>query len=94
MKILLIEDEADLLSSLARTLREENYAVDTAMDGEEGLYKAESADYDAIVLDVMLPRMDGWEILRRLRSFKKTPVLLLTARDTARRRRRLRGEAF
>jgi len=86
MRILLIEDEADLLASLARALREEGYAVDTAMDGEEGLYKAESADYDAIVLDVMLPRLDGWEILQRLRPSKKTPVLMLTARDAARDR--------
>ena len=86
MRILLIEDEADLLASLAKALREEGYAVDTATDGEEGLYKAESADYDAIVLDVMLPRLDGWEILQRLRPSKKTPVLMLTARDAARDR--------
>ena len=86
MRILVIEDEADLLASLAKALREESYAVDTATDGEEGLYKAESADYDAIVLDVMLPRLDGWEILQRLRQTKKTPVLMLTARDAARDR--------
>ena len=86
MRVLLIEDEADLLASLARALREEGYAVDTATDGEEGLYKAESADYDAIVLDVMLPRLDGWEILQRLRQSRKTPVLMLTARDAARDR--------
>jgi len=86
MRILLIEDEADLLASLARALREEGYAVDTATDGKVGLYKAESADYDAIVLDVMLPLLDGWEILQRLRQSKKTPVLMLTARDAARDR--------
>ena len=86
MKILLIEDETDLLASLAKALREEGYAVDTSTDGETGLYKAESADYDALVLDVMLPRLDGWEILRRLRELKKTPVLMLTARDAARDR--------
>jgi len=86
MRILLIEDEADLLASLARALREEGYAVDTATDGKVGLYKAESADYDAIVLDVMLPLLDGWEILQRLRQSKKTPVLMLTARDSARDR--------
>ena len=86
MRILLIEDEADLLASLARALREEGYAVDTATDGEEGLYKAKNADYDSIILDVMLPRLDGWEILARLRQSKKTPVLMLTARDTARDR--------
>jgi two-component system OmpR family response regulator len=81
MRILVIEDEPDLLTGLARSLREEGYAVDTAQDGEDGLYKAESVNYDAVVLDVMLPRLDGWEVLRRLRVTKKTPVLLLTARD-------------
>lgn len=86
MRILLIEDEADLLASLARALREEGYAVDTAADGEEGLYKATEIAYDAIVLDVMLPRLDGWEVLGRLRKSKRTPVLMLTARDTARDR--------
>src|SRR5512137_838663 len=86
MRILVIEDEADLLASLAKALREEGYAVDTAADGEEGLYKARSWDYDALVLDVMLPRFDGWSVLQRLRKTKKTPVLMLTARDTSRDR--------
>jgi two-component system OmpR family response regulator len=86
MRILVIEDEADLLASLAQALREEGYAVDGAADGEEGLYKAESWGYDAIVLDVMLPRLDGWTVLQRLRKSKKTPVLMLTARDTSRDR--------
>ena len=86
MRILLIEDEADLLASLAKALREEGYAVDTATDGEEGLYKAREVGYDAIVLDVMLPRLDGWEVLERFRKSQKTPVLMLTARDAARDR--------
>jgi len=81
MRILVIEDEPDLLAGLARSLRDEGYAVDTAQDGEESLFKAESINYDAVVLDVMLPRVDGWEVLHRLRTKKKTPVLLLTARD-------------
>jgi two-component system OmpR family response regulator len=81
MRLLVVEDEPDLLRGLARALRDEGYAVDTAVDGEDGLFKAESVNYDAIVLDVMLPRLDGWEVLRRLRTIKKTPVLLLTARD-------------
>ena len=81
MRLLLVEDEADLLRSLARALREEGYAVDTADEGEEGFYKATNAQYDAIVLDAMLPRMDGWELLRRLRLSARTPVLMLTARD-------------
>jgi two-component system OmpR family response regulator len=67
-------------------LREEGYAVDTANNGEDGLFNAEGCDYDAIVLDVMLPKMDGWEILKRLRKTKKTPVLMLTARDQSRDR--------
>lgn len=86
MRILIVEDEADLLTSLAQALREEGYAVDMAPDGEEGLYKAESWEYDAIVLDVMLPRLDGWQVLERLRRTKKTPVLMLTARDASRDR--------
>jgi two-component system OmpR family response regulator len=86
MRILIVEDEADLLASLARALREEGYAVDTAAEGNEGLYKAENWDYDAIVLDVMLPGLDGWEILERLRQTRKTPVLMLTARDHTRDR--------
>jgi two-component system OmpR family response regulator len=81
MRVLVVEDEPDLLASLAKALREDGYAVDGALDGEEGLYKAESYDYDAIILDVMLPVLDGWELLRRLRHTKKTPVLMLTARD-------------
>jgi two-component system OmpR family response regulator len=81
MRLLVVEDEADLLTSLAKALREEGYAVDTAADGEDGLYKAQSLDYDAVVLDVMLPRLDGWQVLDRLRESKKTPVLMLTARD-------------
>lgn len=81
MKLLVIEDEPDLLNGLARALRKDGYAVDLAAEGEEGLYKAQSAEYDAVVLDVMLPRLDGWEVLRRLRITHKTPVLMLTARD-------------
>ena len=65
MRILIVEDEPDLLSSLAQALREEGYAVDTANDGEDGFYKAENYDYDAVVLDVMLPKMDGWQVLAR-----------------------------
>ncbi len=86
MRVLVVEDEPDLLSSLMKALREDGYAVDGAPDGDEGLYKAESYDYDAIVLDIMLPGVDGWEVLRRLRKTKKIPVLLLTARDTVRDR--------
>ncbi len=81
MRILIIEDEIDLAKSLARGLKDEGYAVDTANDGEEGLFSALSNDYDAVVLDIMLPKIDGWKILEKLRTKKKTPVLMLTARD-------------
>lgn len=81
MRILVVEDEPRLLRSLAKALREEGYAVDTADAGDDGLYKAENYDYDAIVLDILLPRLDGRELLKRLRKKKKTPVLMLTALD-------------
>lgn len=77
----MVEDEPRLLRSLAKALREEGYAVDTAENGEDGLYKAENYGYDAVVLDVMLPIIDGWELLARLRKSRPTPVLMLTARD-------------
>jgi two-component system OmpR family response regulator len=81
MRILVVEDEPRLLRNLAKALREEGYAVDSASDGDDGLFKAETYDYDAVVLDVMLPKIDGWEVLARLRKKKRTPVLMLTARD-------------
>ena len=68
MRILIIEDEPDLLRSLAMALRDEGYAVDTADHGEDGLFNAENISYDAIVLDVMLPKLDGWGVLQRLRK--------------------------
>ena len=86
MRILVVEDEPDLLASLAQALREEGYAVDTANNGDDGFFYAEGTDYDALVLDVMLPGLDGWEILKRLRKTKQTPVLMLTARDQTRDR--------
>src|SRR5205809_7920014 len=81
MRILVVEDEQRLLRNLAKALREEGYAVDTADAGDDGLYKAESYNYDAIVLDIMLPRLNGWGVLERLRQQKQVPVLMLTARD-------------
>lgn len=81
MRILVVEDEPDLQAGLTRALRREGHAVDTASDGEDGLHKAQSVDYDAIVLDVMLPRLDGWQLLARLRETRSTPVLMLPARD-------------
>jgi two-component system, OmpR family, response regulator len=81
MRILVVEDEIDLQASLAQALREDGYAVDTADNGEDGLYKAKVWDYDAILLDWMIPKLSGIELLRQLRKVKKTPVMLLTARD-------------
>jgi two-component system OmpR family response regulator len=78
MRILLVEDEARLRQALVRALRDEGYAADMASTGEEGLYKAENSAYDAVLLDVMLPVFDGWEVLRRLRQQSQTPVLMLT----------------
>jgi two-component system OmpR family response regulator len=82
MRVLLVEDEPELLTALATALREDGYAVDEATDGIDGRYKATTWDYDAIVLDVMLPGVDGWAILAEVRKTRKTPVLLLTARDS------------
>ncbi|PQO26587.1 response regulator transcription factor [Blastopirellula marina] len=81
MRVLVVEDDPDLLRGLSQALREERYAVDVAADGDDGLFKSESYDYDAIVLDIMLPGINGLQLLRQLRTTKKTPVLLLTARD-------------
>lgn len=81
MRLLIVEDEPDLRQALAMGLVEEGYAIDSAEDGEEGLYKALNWDYDAIVLDIMMPVIDGWEVLKRLRNEKTTPVLVLTARS-------------
>ncbi len=82
MRLLVVEDEPELLSVISRSFREENYAVDEARDGEDGLYLAKAWEYDAIILDVMLPKLDGWTLLTKLRQVRKTPVLLLTARDS------------
>jgi two-component system OmpR family response regulator len=60
MRVLVVEDEPDLLDSLVQAVREDGYAVDGAADGEEGLYKAENSDYDAVILEIMLPVIDGW----------------------------------
>ena len=82
MRVLLVEDSIRLQQSIGLALRSSGYAVDVSADGEDGLWHAESNTYDVIVLDVMLPRMDGLTVLQRLRNGgAKTHVLLLTARD-------------
>ncbi len=80
MRILIVEDEADLRQALAMSLEDEGYAIDSAEDGEEGLYKAVNWNYDAILLDIMMPKMNGWQVLKELRKEKTTPVMILTAR--------------
>jgi DNA-binding response OmpR family regulator len=80
---LLIEDHKPLVRALKQGLEEEGFAVDAALDGEEGNFKAESANYDVIILDLMLPKMDGLSLLQRWRRNGMTAhVLVLTARDT------------
>ena len=83
MRLLLVEDEPDAARILAKGLREQAYAVDVATDGEAACYQASVVDYDAIVLDVMLPLKDGLEVCRQLRrEGLGIPILMLTARDS------------
>jgi len=83
MRILVVEDEPRMANVIARGLREQSYAVDVAPDGINGLYQASINDYDVIVLDVLLPHRDGYEVCRELRQRgNTTPVLMLTARAT------------
>jgi DNA-binding response OmpR family regulator len=82
MHLLLVEDYKPLRDSLSKGLRECGYAIDTAADGKEGLWHATSGDYDVIILDLMLPGIDGLSILKKVRQKNKnTAVLILTARD-------------
>ncbi|HEX7051298.1 MAG TPA: response regulator, partial [Longimicrobiales bacterium] len=82
MKILVVEDDRKVASFLERGLREEGYAVDVAHDGTGGAMKAQVYEYDALILDVMLPGKSGFEIVHELRrDGQSVPVLLLTARD-------------
>ena len=80
--MLLVDDDRRLVAALRRGLEEDGFAVDVAHDGEEGLWLAREASYDVLVLDVMMPRMDGLELCARLRTEEHwAPVLMLTARD-------------
>jgi len=83
MRILVVEDEKKVASFIKKGLEEEHYAVDVAYDGETGLYMAEVNEYDLIVLDLMIPKIDGLEVLKRIRNNKNNvPILVLTAKDT------------
>jgi two-component system response regulator MprA len=82
MKVLVVDDEPALRDALRRALRSNGYAVATAVDGEDGLDRAAAEEPDLLVLDVLMPRLDGIETCRRLRAAgDRTPILMLTARD-------------
>jgi len=83
MRIFIIEDDAELAHFVRKGLQEEQYTVDAASDGEKGLSLADNESYDLLIVDVMLPKLDGLSLCRRLRAqSNRTPILLLTARDT------------
>lgn len=83
MHVLIVEDERKMAELLKRGLEEENHSVSLAFDGRDALEMAQALEYDAIVLDLMLPGIDGYEVARRLRKGgNETPILVLTARDT------------
>jgi len=83
MRILIVEDEKKVADFIKRGLKEEGYAVDCAYDGEEGFFLAHENDYDLIILDLMLPKLDGLTLCGKLRAEKKnTPIIMLTARDS------------
>ena len=83
MRILVIEDEVKIAQFIKRGLKEEGYAVDVANDGEEGHFLLSSNEYDAIILDLMLPKIDGLTLCRTLRKEgNQTPIIMLTAKDT------------
>ena len=82
MRFLLVEDEPRVARFIARGLREQGYAIDTAPDGDEAMFKASISEYDLIILDVMLPRKNGFDVCKALRAAgTKSPILMLTARD-------------
>jgi two-component system, OmpR family, response regulator len=87
MRVLIVEDHVKMASLIRRGLRKEGMAVDVVGDGEEGVARAEATEYDAIILDVMLPGIDGFEVCRRLRADGVwSPILMLTARDAVKDR--------
>src|SRR5919206_4233791 len=82
MRILLVEDDSRIARFVSQALREQAYAVDVTADGDDALYKAAVNDYDAVILDVMIPGRDGFEVCRELRAAgSNVPVIMLTARD-------------
>ena len=82
MRLLVVEDEKKLNDLITKKLEKEYYGVDSCFDGEEAVRYVEGTKYDAIILDIMLPKLDGFEVIKRIRAKKnKVPILLLTARD-------------
>ena len=81
MRILVAEDEIDLAEALKMMLEMQKYSVEVVHDGADALFYAESTPYDLILLDVMMPKMDGWEVLKTIREHSKVPVIMLTARS-------------
>ncbi|ACV39239.1 response regulator transcription factor [Leptotrichia buccalis] len=82
MRLLVVEDEKKLNGLITKKLEKEYYGVDSCFDGEEAIRYVEGTEYDAIILDIMLPKLDGFEVIKRIRAKKnKVPILLLTARD-------------
>lgn len=87
MRLLLIEDDTKLAPLIARGLREEGFAVDVTGDGGDGAFRVVEQEYDAVILDVMLPGLDGFQVLEKMRAAgKRTPVLMLTARGAVKDR--------
>ena len=83
MRILIVEDEKKIADFIKRGLKEEGYAADVAYDGEEGLFLAKTNDYDLVLLDLMLPKIDGLTVCRKLKAAKvATPVIMLTAKNS------------
>ncbi|MDY4012066.1 MAG: response regulator transcription factor, partial [Fusobacterium gastrosuis] len=82
MKILVVEDEKDLNSVITRHLKKNNFSVDSVFDGEEALNFLEYENYDLVILDIMMPKLNGYEVVKKLRTKQnETPVLMLTAKD-------------
>ncbi|MEV0387149.1 response regulator transcription factor [Nonomuraea sp. NPDC050643] len=82
MRVLVVEDERRMAAALQRGLQAEGFAVDLAHDGEEGLYAARQGDYDVVVLDIMLPRLSGYNVCKQLRAEENwVPILMLSAKD-------------
>jgi DNA-binding response OmpR family regulator len=79
MRLLIVEDKLGIREGINTSLSEKGYSVDTAVDGEEGLYKALNWSYDLILIDSKIPKLNGWQVFNRLRQEKNTPVVMIKA---------------